>query len=555
MKIQERYVLRPTPRHRVFLSLTGPYSEAVNEAIKQFPGVTWGPILGAGKCWMIPIELREQVRDAINEIVGYRPVIIGELPGSRPDAAPPDADLRPWQADFQRFARTWAGGGAFFEQGLGKTIAILRSRVGKTLIVVPPGTLASMQKQIAKWAPDAMLHVYATATKKAWPPPPEVEIVLTTYTLIDDDVILDPGNRFSTLIFDEAHKIKNYKSGRARAAKKLRAIFPFARVFLATGTPQGEGFHEWFQYADMIWPHRFGRPDKFLDRYVLRERIEGLEDDDPRRKIVGLNQERADEFRARIAALGIRVVKADVKDQLPPLEFQAEWIDSERRGRKAIEDLFTGAADEEAYRKHMRLVSPQKIAPTLEAIESAIDNGAEKIFVAGWFRGFVEAIGAGARELAKERGLEVIITTGGGEGRDDAMSRAERAEKAIVVATIASVAEGRNELAQYPFGILGEVHYSPIIMSQLFARLHRLDTLLPVTIKAILLRDSLDERIAEIMSGKVEAQNEVIKLGLFEQAWKDEVTDKAALINDSGWREALAAEINAFGGDDKWLAE
>lgn len=546
MKLQEWYHFRAT-KDRIFLALHGPFDPGVNEIIKAFPGVHWGPTRGRERAWIVPVELRERLGAAMEKKIGYAPKFVLESSPAQEHGFP---DLRPWQNQFFQFVRAWGGGGAFFEQGLGKSVAVLRSKIGKTIVVVPPGTIATMMKQIERWMPLAVTHRFDTATKKQWPPPENWEILVTTYTLIDDDRILDPALRVGTIIYDEAHHLKNYKSGRSKAAKKLRDVFPHARVILATGTPQGEGFHEWYQYADLIWPGRFGYPNQFLDRYVLREAIPGLDEDDPRRRIAGINPEHADEFRERIAALGVRVVKNDIKDQLPPLEFQAEW-QSVSKGRASIEKLFASGGSDEAFRQHMRLVSAQKVAPTLEAISNALENGASKIFVAGWFKGFVEAIGAGARELAADYGVEVIVTTGGGVGRDEALARAEKAERAIVVATIASVAEGRNELAQYPLGILGEIHYSPIIMSQLFARLHRLDTMMPVTIKAILVKDSLDERIAEIMSGKVEDQNQVIKLGLFEQAWKDEVGDKRDLVEDAGWREALSAEINTVA--DPWL--
>lgn len=137
------------------------------------------------------------------------------------------------------------------EMGLGKTIqviaflAYLRERCNlhrHHLIIVPSSTLDNWEREFDTWCPDIkLLQYYGTQDFRAQirhfvsRQPDEVDVVLTTYNIAQnpEDRKLFKKIGFEYIIFDEAHMLKNMKSGRYQGLIKIKS----RRRILLTGTP------------------------------------------------------------------------------------------------------------------------------------------------------------------------------------------------------------------------------------------------------------------------------------------------------------------------------
>lgn len=137
------------------------------------------------------------------------------------------------------------------EMGLGKTIqviaflAYLRERLNMHrhhLIIVPASTLDNWEREFDNWCPDIrLLQYYGTQEHRAQiryfvaRNPNDIDVILTTYNVAQnpEDRKLFKRLPFEYLIFDEAHMLKNMKSGRYQSLIKIRS----RRRILLTGTP------------------------------------------------------------------------------------------------------------------------------------------------------------------------------------------------------------------------------------------------------------------------------------------------------------------------------
>lgn len=137
------------------------------------------------------------------------------------------------------------------EMGLGKTIqviaflAYLRESLNVKrhhLIIVPASTLDNWEREFDTWCPEIrILQYYGSLELRAQTRyyvarnPDAIDVILTTYNMAQspEDRKLFKKIRFNYIIFDEAHMLKNMKSGRYQSLIKIRSD----RRILLTGTP------------------------------------------------------------------------------------------------------------------------------------------------------------------------------------------------------------------------------------------------------------------------------------------------------------------------------
>lgn len=137
------------------------------------------------------------------------------------------------------------------EMGLGKTIqviaflAYLRESLNikrHHLIIVPASTLDNWEREFDIWCPEIrILQYYGSQELRAQTRyfvaknPGAIDVILTTYNMAQspEDRKLFKKIKFNYIIFDEAHMLKNMKSGRYQSLVKIKSD----RRILLTGTP------------------------------------------------------------------------------------------------------------------------------------------------------------------------------------------------------------------------------------------------------------------------------------------------------------------------------
>ncbi|MFK7927887.1 MAG: DEAD/DEAH box helicase, partial [Myxococcota bacterium] len=186
------------------------------------------------------------------------------------------ATLRPYQQLgvqwMLRLARWGLGAVLADDMGLGKTVqalAVLWSRAarGPAMVVAPTSMVGTWKREAATFAPELEIRVFHGADRERHLAKlgPGVVLVTSWGTLVQDAEQL-AAQSLSTVVFDEAHAIKNPSTRRARAAHGLNAEF----VVALTGTPIENHPGDLWSLMRVVTPgllgsyaafnHRFARP-------------------------------------------------------------------------------------------------------------------------------------------------------------------------------------------------------------------------------------------------------------------------------------------------------
>jgi hypothetical protein len=162
-----------------------------------------------------------------------------------------------WLAALGRFA---LGAALADDMGLGKTPQLIahilgrRARAtGPCLVVCPTSVLGNWQRELARFAPTLRVRRYH-GPQRTLAALDQVDILLTTYGLMVRDHAPLGDVRWDVLALDEAQAIKNPSSQRARSARSLNA----AQRVVLTGTPVENRLTELWSLMDFILPGFLG---------------------------------------------------------------------------------------------------------------------------------------------------------------------------------------------------------------------------------------------------------------------------------------------------------
>lgn len=229
----------------------------------------------------LPVTVDESVTQAIETLSEPPEVLL-----------PPGLTLRPYQQrGFQwlyALDQLHMGGVLADDMGLGKTVQIIALLLatrepGQTSLVVAPTTLTyNWLSELRRFAPGlSAMVISGSAPQRASQirhvrEARDVDVLITSYPLIRQDIDLLSGIEFRFAILDEAQNIKNAGSKAALAVKQLQARTRFA----LTGTPMENGVGELWSIFDFVLPGYLLGYGAFLRRYQ-----DGADSDDLRRRI------------------------------------------------------------------------------------------------------------------------------------------------------------------------------------------------------------------------------------------------------------------------------
>ncbi|PWH06244.1 ATP-dependent helicase [Brachybacterium endophyticum] len=136
---------------------------------------------------------------------------------------------------------------------------------GPTLLVCPMSVVGSWQREAARFAPDLAVHVHhggerirdAGFVEGAR----EVDLVITTYSLLDRDRDILTQVPWHRLVLDEAQHVKNAGTAVAKAARSLPALHRLA----LTGTPVENRLSDLHALMETVNPGLLGSATQFRD--------------------------------------------------------------------------------------------------------------------------------------------------------------------------------------------------------------------------------------------------------------------------------------------------
>lgn len=525
-KLSTTVVVRSAPADRagrVFLDT--PYDEALIEKIKRFPGAEWDR---GEHMWLFPHEcvglLEEQVSWQ-TETKAKNKLDPTHL-----------ADLYPYHQEAVEKALVNNGALISYEMGLGKTpvaIKCLKLRGDMDILIVCPAFVRTT------WVDELKIW---------WPGRPPVTVVETSKTaktlnahgivIISYELLSHVANLagWQAVIFDESSYIKNGRASRSKAARIICIRNSFAFKLLLTGTPIDTEPKDLHHQLDCLHPGRWGSFWQFAKTYCLmNEHRYGLD-------IRGVNPVRAPELASRLASVSIRKTKAepDVAKYLPGNRTVTMRVKPTKRNllnQRALSDLLSsGLRKQHDIETHLAEAGSQKDDTVIELVKTARESGEKNIVVATHLR-------ASADRLAKViyEKLDYICTVIDGDIPGPSrrkMVRDATLSGNVLVATMHSIGIGINDLAQYTTGIVAELYWRPLVISQLLGRLNRMSSKLPSVWYIPVVEGSLDEPIVSTLKRRMKDQEKVYKPGVAEESLLDSFE-----MADEDWASELSTAL------------
>lgn len=186
-----------------------------------------------------------------------------------------NATLRPYQEEgfvwMCRLAKAQLGACLADDMGLGKTVQTLallarRQSQGPALVVAPASVVQNWIDEARRFTPKLRTVDLAELREELEPASlgPK-DLVVASYGIMAKEVEKLEAVHFSTLVFDEAHALKNWGTRRTQAAARLCGDF---RLGL-TGTPVENHIGEIWSLFQILVPGLLGSKKQFEAKYSL----------------------------------------------------------------------------------------------------------------------------------------------------------------------------------------------------------------------------------------------------------------------------------------------
>ena len=256
---------------------------------------------------------------------------INELPKEEVEYPKLNATLR----DYQKYGYKWLkyltdnnlGACLADDMGLGKTlqaIALLSNlheeKKKKSMVIMPKSLIYNWENEIKKFAPKLKVGVYY-GINRDFSSLKKVDVILTTYGTIRNDIENLLEQKFDLLVLDESQNIKNINSQTTKAVLLLNAK---KRVALS-GTPIENNLLELYSLFRFLNPEMFGSVQEFTNDYIV-----------PIQKYSDTST--IEELRKKIYPFLLRRVKKEVLADLPDKIEKLVYVDMNDEHRRFYEE-------------------------------------------------------------------------------------------------------------------------------------------------------------------------------------------------------------------------
>ncbi len=437
------------------------------------------------------------------------------------------ADLRDYQAEgfvwMARLAHLGVGGCLADDMGLGKTLQALavilnRAQDGPTLVIAPTSVCMNWEQEVARFAPTLNLHTLSGTDRGATiQAMGKRDMLVTSYTLLQQEVELLEGIQWQTIVLDEAQSIKNAATKRSKAAMRLNAKFRL----ITTGTPIENHLGELWNLFNFINPGLLGTYKQFNARFGIP--IEKHHDRDARLQLKKL-----------IRPFMLRRIKSQVLEELPPrteitlrVEMKPQEMEFyEAIRQQAIENI-EGSAQKsgrhlQILAEIMRLrraccnprlidentkISSTKLRVFAEVVEELLGSR-HKALVFSQFTGHLALI----REYLDNEGIvyKYLDGTTPAKERQRQVESFQAGEGDLFLISLKAGGLGLN-LTAADYVIHMDPWWNPAVEDQAADRAHRIGQKRPVTVYRLVTANTIEEKIVRLHQEKRDLANSLLE--------------------------------------------
>ncbi|MAO36780.1 MAG: DNA/RNA helicase [Zunongwangia sp.] len=476
-----------------------------------------------------------------------------------PEVVVPDevrATLRPYQVQgvswLTFLAEHRLGGILADDMGLGKTLQVLaalavRSGNGAadpSLVVAPTSVLGTWVEEATRFVPDLRIAVVSGAGGLT--DVGDVDIVITSYTVLRLDQEAFAAERWGWLVLDEAQFVKNPATRVHRAVAGIRAEVRFA----LSGTPLENSLTELHAILSLTSPGLFPSARRFRQEYVGPiER--GKAPDDV--EAGAYRAARLDRLRARVRPLLLRRTKSQVAEDLPPRQEQvlhvelspshrARYDTALQRERQKILGLLD---DLDRHRfivfrsltlLRMLSLAPRLIDPEAPAHSHKLDllvsqlaevmAEGRRALVFSQFTSFLDL----AEDALDAAGIGHVRLDGSTADRSRVVQQFRGGDAPVFLISLKAGGFGLN-LTDADVVILLDPWWNPAAESQAIDRTHRIGQTRPVMVYRLIAAGTIEEKVRTLQQRKARLFGAVLDDDdLFARAL--EADDIRALLGD-----------------------
>ena len=450
---------------------------------------------------------REQIT-RIHESQDFKP----ELPSTF------RAELRDYQLEgynwLSRLSHWGVGGCLADDMGLGKTVQALAAVLslateGPSLVVAPTSVSNNWQTEANRFTPTLNIKTLSGKNRQ------EIinnlgkfDLLITTYTLLQQENDLLSAVQWQTIILDEAQAIKNTATKRSKAAMALNARFKL----LTTGTPVENHLGELWNLFHFIVPGLLGSLSRFNERFAIP--IERYHNRDARLKLKKL-----------IRPFILRRIKSQVLDELPPrteITLDVEMSEEEKLFYEALRQnaLEVLENNKEKKARHLQILTeimklrqaccnPRLItadtnigSAKLKVFAAVVDEllaGGHKALIFSQFIGHLSIL----REHLDSKGINYRYLDGSTSSlrRKQEVDRFQAGEGDLFLISLKAGGLGLN-LTAADYVIHMDPWWNPAVEDQASDRAHRIGQTRPVTIYRLVCKHTIEEKIVKLHQEK-----------------------------------------------------
>jgi SNF2 family DNA or RNA helicase len=438
------------------------------------------------------------------------------------------AELRDYQVEgfvwMSRLAHLGVGGCLADDMGLGKTLQSLavildRAQDGPTLVVAPTSVCMNWEQEAGRFAPTLNLRTLSNMDnrKEVVSSLSRRDILITSYTLLQQEVELLETVAWQTLILDEAQSIKNAATKRSKAAMRLKAKFRL----ITTGTPIENHLGELWNLFNFINPGLLGSFKQFNARFGIP--IEKHSDRTAKRQLKKL-----------IRPFMLRRIKSQVLDELPPrteITLRVEMKKSEMAFYEAIRQQALENIDgsDASPGRHLQILAEimrlrraccnprlidehsKIVSSKLELFGEVVDELLEsrhKALVFSQFTGHLALL----REYLDGKGIsyKYLDGTTPPKERIRQVDAFQAGEGDLFLISLKAGGLGLN-LTAADYVIHMDPWWNPAVEDQAADRAHRIGQKRPVTVYRLVTANTIEEKIVRLHHEKRSLANSLLE--------------------------------------------
>jgi len=487
---------------------------------------------------------KEDLEDGVIQMPVYRGAQIDELVEGRKDYSPafrellrslrsPEAleyslpegllaELRTYQKTgynwFKSLSHYHLGGILADEMGLGKTlqsIAYILSEPSEHphLIVAPSSVIYNWKNEFNKFAPGLSVSILTgppEERKELIGESRDIDIWITSYSTLRQDIELYEEMNFRTLILDEAQYIKNYQTKTSRAVRQIKA----ANRFALSGTPIENSISELWSIFQVILPGLMPSLREF--KQLSNEKIASITKPFILRR---LKKDVLKELPDKIESVSMSELTKEQKDLYVGYlsQVRQEAMDSIQTNgfQQNRMKILAGLTRLRQLCCHPSLFIENyqgqsgKLEQLMETVINARDNG-KRMLIFSQFTSMHEII---IGELEKE-GIDYFYLHGQSASKErvEMSERFNNGEKDVFLISLKAGGTGLN-LTGADTVILYDLWWNPAVEDQAAGRAHRFGQKNVVQVIRMITEGTIEEKIYDLQQKKRELIDQVIQPG------------------------------------------